>query len=236
MNSLIILAGGLGLRAKQKQPKQFFLLDDKKSIRLMYLQYPYLKNNTHQFDEIIIVVPSIWKSTIQNEIKKLCPITKVIEGGDNRSESSYNGLKACSSRCENVLIHDAARPFASKELYDSCIKYLDEYDSVIPLVETKDTTIYIEPNNNKQKGSFLNRDFVKSIQTPQAFKYKFIREAYDNKLDNKTDDLQIMIDYYPKSKIRFIQGEDSNFKITTKKDLSIIKALYNGNNYGILYK
>ena len=135
-----------------------------------------------------------------------------------------------------VSIHDAARPFASKELYDSCIKYLDEYDSVIPLVETKDTTIYIEPNNNKQKGSFLNRDFVKSIQTPQAFKYKFIREAYDNKLDNKTDDLQIMIDYYPKSKIRFNQGEDSNFKITTKKDLSIIKALYNGNNYGILYK
>ena len=44
MNSLILLAGGSGTRAQQKIPKQFIELDGKQKKRLMYLQYPYLRN------------------------------------------------------------------------------------------------------------------------------------------------------------------------------------------------
>jgi len=236
MNSLIILAAGLGERAKQKDPKQFFLLDKNKKIRILYLQYPYLENVSHNFDEIIIVVPKKWKDLISQEIKQVCSISKVISGGRNRSESSYLGLKACSSDCMNVLIHDAARPFASKKIYNSCIKYLEKYDSVIPIVNTKDTSIYIESSQNKKEAFFLNRDRLKSIQTPQAFKYNIIRNAYDKKTTDKTDDLQILLDYQPRSKVRFINGEESNFKITNEQDIKMIQALYNSNKHNILYE
>ena len=237
MNSLIILAGGLGKRAKQKDPKQFYLLDKQKQIRLMYLQYPYYQKNVrkHNFYEIIIVVPNSWKGTISNEMEKVCSISKVISGGRTRSESSYLGLKACSSKCTNVLIHDAARPFASEKLYNSCIQHLKEYDSVIPLKTTKDTSIYIESIKEKQRAFFLDRNYLKSVQTPQAFKYDSIKSAYNNKTEDKTDDLQILLAYNPKSKIRFIEGEDSNFKITTQKDIQIIKELYDSNRHKILY-
>ena len=146
INSLIILAGGLGERAKQKIPKQFYLLNNEKKIRLMYLQYPYYKNNKikSQFDEIIIVVPNSWEKIITKELAEISSISKVISGGKTRTESSYLGLKACSPKCANVLIHDAARPFASQKIYDNCIKYLSKYDSVIPLISTKDTSLYIE--------------------------------------------------------------------------------------------
>ena len=235
MNSLVILAGGLGERAKQKDPKQFFLLDPHKKIRIMYLQYPYLNQQSHGFDEIIIVVPKKWKSIINKEIRQICPISKVISGGKNRTESSYLGLQACSSNCMKVLIHDAARPFASEKLYNSCIQYLEKYDAVIPLIDNTDTSIYIEPDKKLKKAFFLNRNYLKSIQTPQAFKYNYIKSAYNNKNESKTDDLQVLLAYNPKSKIRFIKGEENNFKITTKRDIELIEELYSMNKHQILY-
>ena len=203
----------------------------------MYLQYPYCKNNSekHNFDEIIIVVPDNWINTISQEMKKKCSISKVVAGGQTRTESSYLGLKACSPECINVLIHDSARPFASEKTYNSCIKYLEKYDSVIPLVSTKDTPLYIEPNKKNQKASFLNRDYLKGIQTPQGFKYHCIKSAYDNKKNDKTDDLQVLLEYNPKTRIRFIQGDEKNFKITTRRDIQLIKELYDSGKHEILY-
>tara|TARA_Y100001970_G_scaffold289597_1_gene420516 strand:- start:2661 stop:3371 length:711 start_codon:yes stop_codon:yes gene_type:complete len=236
MNSLVILAGGLGERAKQKDPKQFLILNSSKNVRLMYLQYPYLNQQSHNFEEIIVVVPKKWQTIISKEIKQMCSISKVISGGENRTESSYLGLKACSSKCKKVLIHDAARPFASKKLYTTCIKYLDKYDAVIPIIDTKDTSIYIESSKKQQQAFFLSRDSLKAIQTPQAFNYNIIKDAYNQKTINKTDDLQILLDYQPKAKIRFINGEQNNFKITTKQDIKIIQALYNNNKQSLLYE
>ena len=66
-------------------------------------------------------------------------------------------------------------------------------------------------------------------------KYDCIKSAYDNKTDDKTDDLQILLAYNPKSKIRFIKGENNNFKITTQTDIQVIKELYDNDKHEILY-
>ena len=86
-----------------------------------------------------------------------------------------------------------------------------------------------------KKAFFLNRNYLKSIQTPQAFKYNYIKSAYNNKNESKTDDLQVLLAYNPKSKIRFIKGEENNFKITTKRDIELIEELYSMNKHQILY-
>ena len=217
MNSLIILAAGYGSRAKQKDPKQFILLNkSSKKSRLLYNQYAY-KNN--DFDETIIVVPKEWHTFIKQEIPKKI---KLIIGGKNRTESSYLGLQACSDECENVLIHDAARPFASKKLFNTCIENLIKFDSVIPIIDQKDTLIL----KKKHTVEYLNRDTIKSIQTPQGFKYNLIRTAYDNNKESKTDDLQILLQYKPNASIKFIVGSDKNFKITTEHEINLLKQSY----------
>ena len=121
MNSLILLAGGSGKRAQQHIPKQFIELDGEKKTRLMFLQYPYSNVKSINFDEVIIVTPSEWKDIITKELSctNINVTCKVVEGGYTRSESSYLGLQACSLSCKKVLIHDAARPFVSKEIYNS---------------------------------------------------------------------------------------------------------------------
>ena len=234
MNSLILLAGGSGKRAQQHIPKQFIELDNEKKTRLMYLQYPYTNVKNINFNEVIIVTPIEWRDTIEKELSSsnINVTFKVVEGGYTRSESSYLGLQACSSKCENVLIHDAARPFVSKEIYDSCIKYLDRYDSVSPIIPSKDTSIYF---NSSKDIDFINRDKIRLVQTPQAFKYDMIIDAYKNQEDEKTDDLQVLLKYNPKAKIKFIEGSEKNFKVTTKNHIDIIKVLYKINRLDILY-
>ena len=234
MNSLILLAGGSGKRAQQHIPKQFIELDNEKKTRLMYLQYPYTNVKNINFNEVIIVTPIEWRDTIEKELSSsnINVTFKVVEGGYTRSESSYLGLQACSSKCEKVLIHDAARPFVSKEIYDSCIKYLDRYDSVIPIIPSKDTSIYF---NSSKDIDFINRDKIRLVQTPQAFKYDMIIDAYKNQEDEKTDDLQVLLKYNPKAKIKFIEGSEKNFKVTTKNHIDIIKVLYKINRLDILY-
>ena len=234
MNSLILLAGGAGERAQQKIPKQFIELEGKQKSRLMYLQYPYNNDNNVNFDEVVIVVPNEWKDTIENELpsNSMDVDCVIIQGGNTRSESSYLGLQACSSKCKNILIHDAARPFVSKEIYNSCIQNLDKYDSVIPIIPNKDTSIYFD---SPKDVNFINRDKIRLVQTPQAFKYDIIVEAYKNEKNEKTDDLQILLNYKPKADIKFIKGSEKNFKITTKEHISIIKELYKINRHHLLY-
>ncbi len=234
MNSLILLAGGSGKRAQQNIPKQFIELDGEKKTRLMYLQYPYTSVKNINFDEVIIVAPIEWKDTLEKELSStnINVICKVVEGGYTRSESSYLGLQACSAKCEKVLIHDAARPFVSKEIYDSCIEYLDRYDSVIPIIPSKDTSIYF---NSSKDMDFINRNKIRLVQTPQAFKYDIIMEAYKNQKAEKTDDLQILLNYKPKANIKFIEGSEKNFKVTTKEHIDTIKELYKINKHHLLY-
>ena len=234
MNSLILLAGGSGKRAQQHIPKQFIELDGEKKTRLMYLQYPYTNVKNINFDEVIIVAPIEWKDTIEKELSStnINVTCKVVKGGYTRSESSYLGLQACSSKCEKVLIHDAARPFVSEEIYDSCIEYLDSYDSVIPIIPSKDTSIYF---NSSKDIDFINREKIRLVQTPQAFKYDMIIDAYKKQEDEKTDDLQVLLKYNPKAKIKFIEGSEKNFKVTTKNHIDIIKVLYKINRLDILY-
>tara|TARA_Y100001935_G_scaffold97687_1_gene81198 strand:+ start:1359 stop:2063 length:705 start_codon:yes stop_codon:yes gene_type:complete len=234
VNSLILLAGGSGKRAQQHIPKQFIELDGEKKTRLMFLQYPYSNVKSINFDEVIIVTPSEWKDIITKELSctNINVTCRVVEGGNTRSESSYLGLQACSSECKKVLIHDAARPFVSEEIYNSCIEFLNRYDSVVPIITSKDTSIYFD---SAKDINFINRDKIRLVQTPQAFKYDMIINAYKNQEDEKTDDLQVLLKYNPKAKIKFIEGSEKNFKVTTKNHIDIIKVLYKINRLDILY-
>ena len=108
MNSAIILAGGIGNRMNGDIPKQFILIKNRMVIE--YSINAFLANK--KINEIIIVCDEKWIDKIQNKY----PEITVVSGGNDRTSSSFNGLKACNDKTENVLIHDSARPLINQKI------------------------------------------------------------------------------------------------------------------------
>jgi len=214
MNSAIILAGGKGTRIKSKYPKQFLPVNSNQII--LDLSINVFKNNSN-IDEIILVCHSDWIEKIKN---KLNGVT-IVNGGETRSDSSLSGLLSCHKNCTNVLIHDAARPYIKQNLINKSLKYLEEYDAAAPIISCNDSLIETKSSNNK----YLNRDEIKLIQTPQAFKYQKILSALKNKKHNCSDDLSALLEFDNNIKYLLFEGDPDNFKVTTDNELRLARAL-----------
>ena len=153
---------------------------------------------------------------------------EVIEGGASRQESTALGIKfALQYKPENyiVLIHDAARPNASPDLYRRVIKEAYEKGAVVPAVRLKDTI------RDVNKGT-LNRDDMRAVQTPQGFAGEIILKAIKHAEENcfvGTDEGSL-IDFmgFP---VSTVLGSESNIKITSPEDLT--KTVCIGTGYDV---
>lgn len=142
---------------------------------------------------------------------------EVIEGGASRQESTALGIKfALQDKPENyiVLIHDAARPNASPDLYRRVIKEAYEKGAVVPAVRLKDTI------RDVKKGT-LNRDGLRAVQTPQGFVGEIILNAIkyaEEKCFVGTDEGSL-VDFMGLP-VSTVLGSESNIKITSPEDLT----------------
>ena len=128
-NALVILAGGIGTRFGKKLPKQFIEINGENLI-----QFFLRRIDTTNFNIIVIVHKKSYSKYI-NKIKINFPSNQFlfVNAGKNRQQSSFNGLiKLKQYQPENVLIHDAARPFCSNKLILKIIKNLEKKQSAIP--------------------------------------------------------------------------------------------------------
>jgi 2-C-methyl-D-erythritol 4-phosphate cytidylyltransferase len=214
MNSAIILGSGISERFGADTPKQFIEFNNKKIIE--YSINTFL--NHKEVSEVIIVVPFKWIDII----KKKYIECKVVEGGATRFQSMLNGYNKISRKSENILIHDAARPLVSKEIIDNCIDYLNSYDAVCPYIDIIDSII----SKNNKSITYLNRDEIKKIQTPQGFK-KNILESFSNKESYGYDDISTALHYNNHIAVKFFKGEIKNFKITSNIDMHLFKGIVN---------
>ena len=138
MISAIILAGGRGKRMGSSISKQFIEIKGKPI--LYYTIKKFMENEN--IDNIIVVLPpdeiDYFKENILN--KYSMAVDKIVEGGKERQDSVYNGLKSISNLEDNiVLIHDGARPFLSDRIINDGIKYAKLYGAAAPGVMPKDT-------------------------------------------------------------------------------------------------
>jgi len=207
-NALVILAGGNGSRFGKKLPKQFTQINGENLIHF------FLKRiDVNNFDKIVVVYKISYFKYLKN-LKLSFPSVKFIftKAGKNRQSSSYNALKSLKSfNPNNVLIHDAARPFCSNNLIIKIIKKLKENSSAIPYIINTDKKMILKKDFNKN---------IKLIQTPQGFKFQNIFEAHKNTLiKNARDDSSLITE----KKINFVKGEKFNFKITYADDLNYFK-------------
>lgn len=214
----IMLAGGKGKRMGGKVSKQFLLLENKPVL------YYSLKAFEEHVDEIILVAASGEEEYCRKEIVEKYNIKKVsavVTGGAERYLSVYEGLKAIKTDQESyVLIHDGARPFISGETIDRIIATVREKKACIAAVPSKDT---IKIGN--RAGVVIDtpdRSNVWVVQTPQAFEYSSIIEAYTEAVASGrtdiTDDSMVM-ESFGEHEVHFVMGQYDNIKLTTPEDM-----------------
>lgn len=214
---VIIPASGKGKRFGGKALKQFLKIKGKEILAHTIEKF----NSVKEIDEIIVATGKENVEIVKNLVKKysLTKVTSIVSGGKERQDSVYNALNfmSCSDN-DIILIHDAVRPFVSTKLIKEIIKSAKRSKNVIPGLKVSDTLKRTDAKGIVQQT--IPRDNVWSIQTPQAFNYKMLSEAFKKARRNKfigTDEAMLMERYG--FKVKVISGEKSNIKITVKEDI-----------------
>ncbi|MCR4831293.1 MAG: 2-C-methyl-D-erythritol 4-phosphate cytidylyltransferase [Pseudobutyrivibrio sp.] len=222
MNIAIVLSGGTGTRLGGDIPKQYVEVGGKPII--VYSLEPLTKSK--YIDKIQIVAEETWVSTIEKWAKDFALEDKIAgysKPGVNRQLSIYNGLKDVADFAGDesfVMIHDAARPNLTEDIISKSIEAMDGYDGVIPVLPMKDT-VYLS-KDGKQIDSNLKREEIFAGQAPETFvlgKYLAANESLVEsgkilKINGSTEPAIIA-----GMKMHMIDGDEGNYKITTKDDL-----------------
>ncbi len=141
---------------------------------------------------------------------------QVVEGGATRSESVRRGLDALADDAEIVIVHDGARPLASPALFKNVIDAVfSGADAAAPALIPVDTVRW-------RSGAALDRDELRVLQTPQAFRAAVLRKLHSD-FPQATDDTSLVFD--AGGVVEFVAGEHRNFKLTSPEDLLMAQAL-----------
>ena len=215
--SLILLAAGNSKRLSSKIPKPFIKIANKTLLEYSLIKFGKIK----QIKKIIIVTNKKHSKFFKNIKFNNC--VKII-GGKTRQESTYKALKHIKKnkiKCTNVLIHDSARPNFSVKLIKRIIN-ASKRNAVIPKIPMHDA---LKESIGKKILLNLPRKNFFSTQTPQSFNFNEILDLHSrNKALYKDDDLSLVQSL---KKVKFVNGEKNNFKITNQEDLSMLKNFIN---------
>lgn len=226
MVTAIIPAAGLGLRLKSSIPKPLVKIGQKPI--LIYTLTALAKSSL--IKNFLIAAPNEYIERYKNALDKYRIRKRVdlVIGGLTRKDSVENCLKEAPADTDIVLIHDAARPFVSKELIDQLLEAARKNKAVICGVPVKATIKRAKSKGQRANGIFvertLNRDNLWEIQTPQVFSKDLILEAYERYgFGSVTDDASLVEQMGVRIKV--ILGSYFNIKITTPEDLIFAEAI-----------
>lgn len=215
--SVIIVAGGKGLRMGGDLPKQFLPIGGK----------PVLMHTLEVFRrydpmlQIVLVLPceqqEYWNQLCEEhrfDVKHL-----LADGGTTRFHSVKNGL-ALVEAPGLVGVHDGVRPFVSVEVIRRCYDLAEVHRAVIPVTDVVETLRHVSDDGSRTVG----RNEYKLVQTPQVFDTDLLKQAYSQEFTPFfTDDASVVeamgVPVY------LTEGNRENIKITTPFDLKIGSAL-----------
>lgn len=176
-------------------------------------------------DDLIVVVGSDEVSTVKTVLRGVPGLKpyQVIIGGTERQYSIANGLAALNKNTDIVLVHDGARPLTSKEVITAVVEEARRGGAAITAVPAKDTIKIVDADGIVT--ATPERRSLWTVQTPQGFKREIILAAYQKAaMENflGTDDASLVERLG--IKVKAVQGDYSNLKITTPEDLIIAEA------------
>lgn len=217
MNTAIIVAAGKGERMNAGENKVFLKLGNKTIIEKTVSKF----NDSKLIDSVIIVTREEDISRMKEMLKNFDKVKPIIQGGKERQDSVYNGIKALESANEDdiVLIHNGCNPFVSEDEIRKSIEAAKKHDTAVCAFPLKDTIKIV-----KQGFVFetLSRENIWQMQTPQTMKLGIARMAFEKAYADghyATDDVAL-VERLGK-KVKIIQCSCRNFKITTPDDYEI---------------
>ncbi len=211
----IILVAGNSTRFGQNRNKNFELVNDKSVLSYSINAF----DNNKYIDNIIIVIREEDKEDVQCIIKNEIINKKIgiVIGGNTRQESVYNAIK--STNADVVIIHDGARPAIKQEYISSAIEEMSNFNGVTIGVRSKDTIKITDDNDIVVNTTKRSNTWV--IQTPQCFDRKILLSLHEEyKNDEVTDDCMLL--EKGNYKVKIIEGDYTNIKVTTYEDMNII--------------
>ncbi len=230
-NVAIVLAAGKGKRMNTDRPKQYLPLDGRPIL------YYSLKTIDESFiDRIILVTAADDREYCRKEIVekyKLQKVTAIVEGGKERYHSVWNGIRQAED-CDYLFIHDGARPFLTQDILNDAYRCVKKYDACVAAVPVKDTIKQVDESGRVTYTP--RRDTLYQMQTPQAFRFSLIKDAYEGLIQREaelkkkgiaiTDDAMV-VETVAAHDVRISKGAYTNIKITTPEDLWIADCLLN---------
>lgn len=217
--SVIIVAGGKGLRAGGELPKQFQSIGGEPM--LMHTIRAF-----HGYDyrmRIVVVLPEgaqpLWLQLCEEH--QFTVRHTVVTGGETRFHSVKNGLEEIPED-ETVGVHDGARPFVTPGLIGRCFDaaFENQY-GVIPVVDEVNSVRLVTGTGSR----VLDRKQLKLVQTPQVFPAEGLKKAYETGFDPSfTDDASVAEKWG--MEIQLVEGEETNIKITTPFDMTLAEYYY----------
>lgn len=215
-----------------RTPKQYMAVAGRPVIEHTLLRI----REWRDMDSMIVVAEERWRDYLESLINE------VLFGrginffgfsfpGDNRQLSIVNALhdiKGHMSGDAVVMIHDAVRPRVSEELLSRCDAAIGKGDGVMPYLRVKDT-VYIS-EDGKYVSENISRDRLYAGQTPEI--YDFWKYLAANESLSHEELLSINGSSEPAVKhgmrITLVQGDEANFKITTKEDMEYFRRIKEG--------
>ena len=222
MIGMIVVAAGHGARFGGDTPKQFLRLKDRPLLAYSLLTAEQLP----AVDLVVLVTAPEWKSYIEQEILERFDIRKVraiVAGGKERQDSVAAGLQAIRGTPEFVAVHDAVRPFFSSQLFERVVVGCQFADACIPAIAPCDTVKQVSQNLVVRT---LPRETLRLAQTPQLFKRHALAGAFEFARQHGlqgTDEAALI--EAAGGTVAWVEGEESNLKITTPMDLLIAEIL-----------
>ncbi len=223
LNTAIIPAAGIGSRMHADRAKQMLELGG----------VPLLVHTLRRFEEcdavdqvILVLQPSLTSEVLallsKHNVKK---ISRVVGGGAERQDSVYHGLQVVREEMAGIIIvHDAARPFIRAAEIQQIVERAEAKGAAIMASPAVDTIKQVKKSTIRRT---LDRKQIYLAQTPQAFRYDIIKEAYEHAYKDgfrATDDAQLVERI--RHKISVVEGSPINIKITRPFDLEIAEVIH----------
>lgn len=206
----VVVAAGRGLRAGQEVPKQFASWRGKTVMRHSVEAFLAADAET-----VIVAIPHDAENVAREALTGLDRVV-LAAGGATRQASVRAGLRALSSSSPRfVLIHDAARPHCPAEVIERLFAALTDYPAAIPVLPIVDSIAVAE--NGMMVGS-ADRETLRRVQTPQAFRYADILAAHNGWRGAPTagDDAQVAL--AAGLPIALVEGDERLRKLTFAED------------------
>lgn len=217
----IVLAAGRGTRMESDIHKQYMLLSGKPMI-----YYSLLAFEESAVDEVVLVTGAGEETYCRKEIVEtygFSKVARIVAGGKERYHSVYEGLKAAEGS-DYILIHDGARPCVTAKMIQVAMDEVRVSGACVIGMPVKDT-IKISDSSGFAVGT-PDRSSLWLIQTPQAFSYLLIMDAYTKLFEKEenqqgiTDDAMV-VEKMTDRKVKLVCGSYENIKVTTPEDIAV---------------